>query len=456
MKITVLNGSPKGDVSVTMQYVAYLKKKFPGHQYEIFNIAHGIRKIEKEPAEWEKVIGGVRSSDLVIWAFPLYYLLVSSQYKRFIELVFERGAGDAFAGKYAASLSTSIHFFDQTAHAYIRGICDDLGMRYVEGYSAEMHDLLREEERARFEKFGALLLSAVEKRIPVRRDNPALVMPALSYTPGGDQKTTDPGSKKVVILTDDDGRSKNLTAMVDRLSKAFAGKAALFNLHELDIRGGCLGCCRCGYDNTCVYTDGYAGFFRDVLMPADIIIIAGAVHDRYLSSKWKQFFDRSFFKGHTPGLEGKQIGFLISGPYGQIPSLREVLTAWIDVGGCHMQVVTDEVPGSGELDSLVDSMADRLVQAAGTGYVPPHTFYEVGGYKIFRDNIYAGMRFIFQADYRYYRDHHLFDFPQKQWNTRLMNAVFMPLTRIPGFRKKVFGDIPHHMIESFKPVLEDT
>ena len=29
MKIVVLNGSPKGDISVTMQYVAYLKKKFP-------------------------------------------------------------------------------------------------------------------------------------------------------------------------------------------------------------------------------------------------------------------------------------------------------------------------------------------------------------------------------------------------------------------------------------------
>ena len=75
----------------------------------------------------------------------------------------------------------------------------------------------------------------------------------------------------------------------------------MINLHDLNIKGGCLGCCQCGYDNTCVYTDGYVDFFKSKLVPADIIIMAGSVHDRYLSSTWKQFFDRSFFKGHVPG-----------------------------------------------------------------------------------------------------------------------------------------------------------
>ena len=30
MKIVVLNGSPKGDISVTMQYVAYHPEEIPG------------------------------------------------------------------------------------------------------------------------------------------------------------------------------------------------------------------------------------------------------------------------------------------------------------------------------------------------------------------------------------------------------------------------------------------
>ena len=33
MKITILNGSPKGDLSATLQYVNYIHKKIPGLNY---------------------------------------------------------------------------------------------------------------------------------------------------------------------------------------------------------------------------------------------------------------------------------------------------------------------------------------------------------------------------------------------------------------------------------------
>jgi len=455
MKIVVLNGSPKGDVSVTMQYVAYIRKKFPEHSYDILNVAHEITRIEEDSAAWNHTLDSIRSADLVLWAFPVYVMLVSSQYKRFIELVFERKAEDAWAGKYAASLSTSIHFFDQTAHAYVRAVSDDLGLKFLGFYSAEMKDLLSGEERKRLEKFVSLLVTAVQEKVPVQRENPPLVRTAHPYVPRTGQKTLDPGTKKVVILTDSDGSSPNLAAMTGRLKETFAGSVELINLREADIRGGCLGCCQCGYDNTCVYTDGFVDLYRNRLVPADIIIMAGSVHDRYLSSAWKQFFDRSFFKGHTPALAGKQIGFVIAGPVSQISCLREALAAWADNGGCHAHLVTDEVQDSGELDALLDAMAARLLRGAKTGYIPPHTFYEIGGYKIFRDNIYAGMRFVFQADYRYYCEHGMFDFPKADLKTRCMNAVLVPLTKIPGFRKRVFADMKHHMIAPFGPVLEN-
>jgi multimeric flavodoxin WrbA len=455
MKIVVLNGSPKGDISVTMQYIAYIRKKYPIHSWKILNVAQDIRKIEMDTVAWNTLVGSIRSADIVLWAFPLYYLVVCSQYKRFIELVFERNAQDAFAGTYAVSLSTSIHFFDQIAHAYIHAVSDDLGMKYLGFYSAEMRDLLKEEERKRLEKFAALLFTAVQEKIPVQRENAPLVWPAFSYVPGTQQKTYKTGTKKVVILTDSDGSSPNLAAMTDRLLKNFSGPVEMINLHDVNIKGGCLGCCQCGYDNTCVYTDGYVDFFKNKLVPADIIIMAGSVHDRYLSSAWKQFFDRSFFKGHTPSLKGKQIGFMIAGPLHQIPHLKEALSAWADNGGCHAQFVTDEVSDAGELDALLDTMAARLIQNAEAGYIPPQTFYAIGGHKIFRDSIYGGMRIAFQADYRYYTEHGMFDFPQADLKTRLFNAIFIPLTRIPGFRKKVFADMKHHMIEPFEPVLRN-
>ena len=436
MKIIVLNGSPKGDVSVTMQYVAYIRKKFPEHNYEILNIAHEIRKIEKDAEVWNRTLDTIRSADLVLFAFPLYYLIVCAQFKRFIELIFERKAEDAFTGKYTGSLSTSIHFFDQTAHDYIHAISDDLGMKYLGFYSAAMYDLLLEKEQERLMKFASFLFSAVQEKMPVQREHAPVAGPSLSYVPGIALKTIPTGSKKVVIVTDADGSSLNLAAMTNRLLKSFSGSVEMINLHDVNIKGGCLGCCQCGYDNTCVYNDGYVDFFKTRLVPADIIIIAGSVHDRYLSSAWKQFFDRSFFLGHTPGLEGKQVGFVIAGPFHQIPCLKEALTAWADNGACHAQVVTDEVDSSGELDTLLDAMAARLMQSAEAGYIPPHTFYAVGGHKIFRDSIYGGMRLAFQADYRYYQQHGMFDFPQADLRTRSPQCSHDSLNKNPRLPEK--------------------
>ncbi|MCK4349089.1 MAG: hypothetical protein KAW47_10775 [Thermoplasmatales archaeon] len=44
MKIIVLNGSPKGDLSVTMQYVAYIQKRFMADIMTLFTKIPPIRK----------------------------------------------------------------------------------------------------------------------------------------------------------------------------------------------------------------------------------------------------------------------------------------------------------------------------------------------------------------------------------------------------------------------------
>jgi len=38
MKITVLNGSPKGEESGTVYFVKYIQQKNPQHEYEYFNV----------------------------------------------------------------------------------------------------------------------------------------------------------------------------------------------------------------------------------------------------------------------------------------------------------------------------------------------------------------------------------------------------------------------------------
>jgi NAD(P)H-dependent FMN reductase len=101
-------------------------------------------------------MAGVAKADLILWAFPVYFLLVPAGYRRFIELVHERGSRESFAGKYAASFSTSIHYHDDLPHEYLRGISEDLGMRYAGSFAAGMKDLLKAGNRKHLLSFGTM------------------------------------------------------------------------------------------------------------------------------------------------------------------------------------------------------------------------------------------------------------------------------------------------------------
>ena len=62
----------------------------------------------------------------------------------------------------------------------------------------------------------------------------------------------------------------------------------------------------------------------------------------------------------------------------------------------------------------------------------PPTFYSVGGWKIFRDEIWAWLRFPFIADDRYYKKHGLYDFPKRKPGQRTINGILTVLCEDPA------------------------
>ena len=48
------------------------------------------------------------------------------------------------SGKFVTQITTSKHFYDVTAHKFIQENCQDLKMKYINGLSADMEDLLTE------------------------------------------------------------------------------------------------------------------------------------------------------------------------------------------------------------------------------------------------------------------------------------------------------------------------
>jgi multimeric flavodoxin WrbA len=456
MKIIVLNGSPKGEDSITIQYVAYIQKHFPQHDFRIIHVSQQIKKIEKDSKSFQEIIDEIRTADGVLWSFGLWVLCVPAQYMRFIELIFERGVQDAFRNKYAAVITTSIHFYDHTAHNYMRAVCEDLGMQYTDAISLDIIDMMKAEKRRDITIFAENFFNATQWKVATSRLFRPLIFSNFAYQPTQPKTRIDTNGKKVLVLTDTYDSNTNLGKMITRFKQSFTGEIDVINLNDVDIRGACLGCMRCGYDYTCVYQDGFANFYNLRVRTADIIVFAGTVKGRYLSSMWKTFYDRAYFWNHTPSLAGKQLGYIISGPLRQNPNLIQILEASSTARqyANHVDIITDECENSAEIDALLQSFAQLLVSFAEKGYLRPQNFLAVGGHKVFRDDIWGRLRPLWQADYRYFNQHGLFDFPQKDYKIRMLTPILMLLTRIPAIRKKYYANVKTFPSARLKKLIE--
>ncbi len=137
MRVCVLNGSPRGKYSVTLQTALFLESRYKDCEFTVLHVGQQIKMYEKDMREALRVIG---EADLLLFCYPVYTFLAPSQLHRFIELMKESSVD--LSRKFAAQVSTSKHFFDVTAHNYLRENCLDLGLRYIGGLSADADDLL--------------------------------------------------------------------------------------------------------------------------------------------------------------------------------------------------------------------------------------------------------------------------------------------------------------------------
>ena len=215
MKIVILNGSPKGEYSNTIHYVKYIMKHRPGHEYDIIEVGRDIKKIEKDAGIFDAIIGKIKDADGILWSFPLYHYSVPSQLMRFIELVSERKSEGAFHDKYATALTTSVHFYDHLAHHYVHAVSEDLGMKYVEGFSAEMDDIMKPEWRQQMLLFFDHFTAMIEGHAPVEKKYAPISAETKEYVPGEVKSPVSIGDKKVVLITDARKEDVNLGRMVE-------------------------------------------------------------------------------------------------------------------------------------------------------------------------------------------------------------------------------------------------
>ena len=444
MHILVLNGSPKGDMSITLQTVRYLEKLHPEHSFSVLHVGQRIKSLEKDFAPAREALD---CADLLLFAYPVYTFIAPYQLHRFIELL--KADGVSVVGKYASQITTSKHFYDVTAHAYIEDNCRDLGLKYLRGLSADMEDLTTEKGRAEAVAFWDNLMWRID-----RGETEPYYSVTASYTPvraSVPQETDKTSQGEVVIVSDCSVQDVSLRAMIDRFRAVLPMKCREVNLREYPFKGGCLGCFHCAADGTCVYKDGFDTFLREQIQTADAIVYAFTVRDHSMGARMKLYDDRQFCNGHRTVTIGMPVGYLVSGNYGAEPNLRTIVEARAQVGGNILAGVAED---NVDPDAQIDRLAAHLLYALEHKPAQPQNFYGIGGMKIFRDLIYQ-MRGMMKADHKFYKSHGQYDFPQKQKGKILLMYLVGAMIASPKIRAKMGNRMNEGMLAPYQKVLNN-
>ena len=513
MRILILNGSPSGENSITLQTMHYIQKFYPKQEYHELHVGQKIRMFE---TDFSKAREELEAADLIVFCYPVYTFLAPAQLHRFVELMKESGID--FHGKFATQVTTSKHFYDITAHEFIRENALDMGFRVIKGLSADMEDLLHPKGQKEALAFFRHVLWSVKQGhgevrqgsngIPIEGSRHAqevlLVCEAaetkkdVGQDPARDPELEGTGEiqgaeeqraeveqnvslenekanrredKKIVVVADITEGNEVLPAMIREFQEASPYPVSVVNLREFPFAGGCLGCFHCAADGRCIYKDQFDQFLREKIQTADACVYAFTIKDHSMGQRFKTFDDRQFCNGHRTVTMGKPVGYLIDGDYEKEPNLRTVIEARAQVGGNYLAGVVawncamstekasegDDMVRESELSDSVTrdmkALAEELAYCMRHHYNQPADFYGVGGMKIFRDLIYQ-MQGMMREDHRFYKEHGFYDFPQKRMGTILGMYLVGAMINNPKLRSKIGGNMTKGMLMPYKAVID--
>lgn len=443
MKILIVNGSPKGKYSITLQTLNYLALKMPEHEYKVLHAGQQIKKLQRD---FSNAIENIDWADLIVFSYPVYTFIAPCQLHKFIELMKEHNV--KVEGKFATQITTSKHFWDITAHRYIEDNCQDMGMKFVKGLSADMDDLTTEKGQKEATEFFKYALWCAEN------DHSEPIIPKAE--PKALSKVTVPevteekGRGDIVIVADLKEGDTQLDSMIKRFRSVLPVHSRVVNIAEYPFKGGCLGCFNCAADGKCVYKDGFDEFLRNEIQTADSIVYAFTIKDHSMGATFKMYDDRQFCNGHRTVTMGMPVAYLISGEYSKEMNLRMILEGRAEVGGNFLAgIASDEL----DADKSIDRMADTLMYAVKNSYVQPSNFYGVGGMKIFRDLIYT-MQGLMRADHKFYKAHGQYDFPQKHKGRLVAMYLVGAMMSNPKIKSKMGNKMNEGMLMPYKSVMD--
>jgi multimeric flavodoxin WrbA len=434
-KILFLCGSPRRKRSASLCTAKFLAR-FLDYDYEFVDVAKA--KLSTDPSETEpaflKIVEKMQTADAVVWTFGAWLLFVSVQMQYLLDKLFAQGYG--FSGKVAAAVMTSVRVQDDFILDRIRFVSEQLGFGYVGDVSAEgnpffgyVDDEEMTEDSCRI-LAGRINRTLADGYVPARY-YPPVERRYLSSTYRGpgfavdDHPASKTGDKTILVLTgnrlSEDPANASVIESIHRYSR---NSVEVIELQDRHV-GPCVGCYLCDFngDGICVLKDEYEAI-KQRLHQVDGIVFVGTCASGMVDCHLKAFLDRSWGIAHRPSLKGKY-GFVTATGGGPLEAEAGwYLQSVLNVFGTRCIAALTQNPADGAVFAAsVRWTVEDLDRALDEKWRIADRFGTRGTAWTFRDLV-ATSGASLRADYRFHKEHRMFDAPSPGGVNALKRLLF--------------------------------
>jgi multimeric flavodoxin WrbA len=435
-KVLFLCGSPRRKRSASLYTAKYLAR-FLDYDYEFVDVAKA--KLSTDPSEAEpaflKIVEKMQTADAVVWTFGAGVLFVPVQMQYLLDKLFAQGYD--FRGKIAAAVMTSMHGYDDFILDRVHFVSEQLGFGYVGDVSAMGNPFFGyagdEEvtENSCRQLVGQLNRTLADGYVPARHYPPVERRYLSSTYRGPGFAVEDPpapktGDKTILVLTgnrlSEDSANASVIESIRRYSR---NSVEVIELQDRHV-GPCVGCYLCDFhgDGVCVLKKDEYEAINQHQHQVDGIVYVGTCASGMVDCHLKAFLDRGWGVAHRPSLKDKY-GFVVATAGGPL----EAEAAWYLQGVLNktgtrcIAALTQSAADAPAFAATVRRTVEDLDRALDEKWQVADRFGTRGVAWTFRDLV-ATNGMLLKADYKFHKEHRMFDAPSPGGVNALMRLLF--------------------------------
>lgn len=264
MKILVLSGSPKGEDSVTLQYMYYLQKYYKEDSFDIAIVGDGKYT--------DDLTDRIKNADLIIYTSSIFHFSVHQQTLVFLDSLEKHK--DILKDKPFTYFTTSVMIMEFTAHTVMKSAIERFGARYIRSLSLFDDALFKLEGQTDLVNWFRYVKSVVNNTVDFDFKDRHF---------------------SIIMLDATDGSNDKLNNAMTEIAKHYRA-LGIEEIKTVELRNynilPCISCGACYTELKCFHKDDFLKVIDEVYASADIIFTVSEQKYGQLSPVYKAWLDR--------------------------------------------------------------------------------------------------------------------------------------------------------------------